>query len=411
MVKHLFSLKSIKGWHHSIAAKITQFLLAGIIIAFATGAFTRWNLIDSFSYQQWVHQAEANAQIATYIVRNVYTTVSVEADNSRQISRIVSEHKLGDADSIIQTGYNPVDELALASVQTHNPTRLFMYQLGEGLKGISNTIDGKERFISAVPILTPSGEFLGSIVSSIGNKSELYAAYDAVLKKSSIILALMLLGTLVLVTVFMRRLFRPVPQLINALTRIAQEETNHSTPYLDKDDEIGRLAGAIEKLRIAMVERNYLQHMQDMSRKLEHMAHHDSLTGLPNRTAFGIALEDRINEVNQGENRFNLLVIDLDNFKPVNDTFGHKAGDDVLGGVAQRLNLLLGQEDVATRQGGNESAVLQHVEHDNVQEGEALAMRIVRALSAPFSWGNHVFSISCSIGITAAPAQGTNAPP
>ena len=185
------------------------------------------------------------------------------------------------------------------------------------------TINGKECFISAVPILAPSGEILGSLISSIGNKSQLYAAYDAMLKKTLVILALILLGTLALVTLFMRRLFRPVPLLINSLTRIAHEQTDHITPYLDQDDEIGRLAAAIEKLRIAMVERDYLQRMQDMSQKMEYMAHHDSLTGFPNRASFSQALDKCIREMNQNGQLFNLLLIDLDNFKPVNDTFGH----------------------------------------------------------------------------------------
>lgn len=101
---------------------------------------------------------------------------------------------------------------------------------------------------------------------------------------------------------FMRRLFRPVPLLINSLTRIAHEETDCITPYLDQDDEIGHLAGAIEKLRVAMKERGYLQRMHEMSQKMEHMAHHDSLTGLPNRVSFGQALDKRVSEIHQDEN-------------------------------------------------------------------------------------------------------------
>ena len=436
MAKSLFSLKAIKGWQHSITGKITQFLLAGIVIAFSAGAFTNWSLIDNFSYQQWVQRAEANAQIMTYIIRNVYTTVSVETSDAGQISRIVSDRQIGDTDSIMQTGYNPVDVLALASVQTHSPTWLFLYTPEKGFVGINNKseegdgiisfpgrlprdvlgnyyvgfaqINGEECFISAVPILTPSGEILGSLISSIGKKSDLYATYDAMLKKSSIIFVLILLVTLALVTMFMRRLFRPVPLLINSLTRIAHEETDCITPYLDQDDEIGHLAGAIEKLRVAMKERGYLQRMHEMSQKMEHMAHHDSLTGLPNRVSFGQALDKRVSEIHQDEKPFNLLLIDLDNFKPVNDTFGHKAGDELLISVAQRLQLLLGPNDIAARLGGDEFAILQHVSDNAIKEANRLAKRIIRALSTPFTWSTHTFSISCSIGITTAPYQGNN---
>ncbi|WP_333495269.1 putative bifunctional diguanylate cyclase/phosphodiesterase [Kluyvera sp. CHPC 1.251] len=434
MNKHLLSFSNIKHWHRSITGKITQFLLAGIVIAFAAGTCTSWSLIDSFSYQQWELRAEANAQILTYIVRNIYTTVSVETSADGQITQITSDHKLGDTDSIIQTGYNPVDVLSLASVQTQHPTWLFLYTPNKGFEGISNSsdvdentisfkgkraedvlakyyigfasINGQECFISSVPIMTPSGTLLGSLVSSIGFKNELYATYDAILKKSSILLALILLGTLALVTLFMRKLFHPVPQLIHSLTRIAHEEIDQTTPYLEQDDEIGRLAGAIEKLRIAMVERDYLQKMQDMSQKMEYMAHHDSLSGLPNRTSFGQVLAEHISDVNLRDKRFNLLLIDLDNFKPVNDTFGHQAGDEVLMSVAQRLKQLLGPHDLAARQGGDEFAILQTVSGDNYAEGERLAQKVILALSAPFTWGSHTFSISCSVGITCAPQQG-----
>lgn len=148
MAKSLFSLKAIKGWQHSITGKITQFLLVGIVIAFSAGAFTNWSLIDSFSYQQWVQRAEANAQIMTYIIRSVYTTVSVETSDAGQISRIVSDRQLGDTDSILQTGYNPVDVLALASVQTHSPTWLFLYTPEKGYVGINNKSENGEGIIS-----------------------------------------------------------------------------------------------------------------------------------------------------------------------------------------------------------------------------------------------------------------------
>lgn len=438
MEKNFLFLKSLKSWHHSITGKITQFVLAGIVIAFITGACASWSLINTISWQQWVHRANANAQIMTYIVRNIYTNVYIETNEHEQIDRIVSENKIGDEESVIQTGYVPVDVLALVSTQTHNSTWLFVTDARQQFSGISNTqdtptlqihfqdssspakvlakyyvgfatIDGQTVFVSAVPIVSPSGKLLGSFVSSIGNKHELYVAYHAMLKKGAFTLLLILLGTLALVTLFMRRRFRAVPQLVTSLTRIAQEETEFVTPYLEQDDEIGRLAAAIEKLRVAMVERDYLQKFQDMSRKMEHMAHHDALTGLPNRTRFSQVLEDRIEQANAGQMRFNLMLIDLDNFKPVNDTFGHKVGDDVLIEVAARLQKVLGPLDIVSRQGGDEFAVLQYIHHDNDQEGEALATKIIQALSTPFHWGQHAFALSCSIGITASPLQGDNA--
>lgn len=80
------------------------------------------------------------------------------------------------------------------------------------------------------------------------------------------------------------------------------------------------------------------------------------------------ALDKRVSEIHQDEKPFNLLLIDLDNFKPVNDTFGHKAGDELLISVAQRLQLLLGPNDIAARLGGDEFAILQHVSDNAIKE-------------------------------------------
>lgn len=83
-------------------------------------------------------------------------------------------------------------------------------------------------------------------------------------------------------------------------------------------------------------------------------------------------------------------MIDLDNFKPVNDTFGHKAGDELLISVAQRLQLLLGPNDIAARLGGDEFAILQHVSDNAIREANRLAKRIIRALRVHHSPGARI---------------------
>lgn len=115
------------------------------------------------------------------------------------------------------------------------------------------------------------------------------------LKKSSIIFVLICTGDAGTGNDVYSQIIPPGSAADCSLTRIAHEETDCITPYLDQDDEIGHLAGAIEKLRVAMEERGYLQRMHDINR--ERLYFHDSLTGLPNRVSFGQALDKRVNEL------------------------------------------------------------------------------------------------------------------
>ena len=131
-------------------------------------------------------------------------------------------------------------------------------------------------------------------------------------------------------------------------------------------------------------------------------ANFDTLTGLPNRQL----LEDRLQRVIAQANRANgevaLLFIDLDRFKPVNDRFGHAAGDDLLRQVARRLENTLRDEDTIARLGGDEFvAVLPDVRgFDGVAK---TAEKIVAVLSEPFRVGEHIVEISCCVGVALYP--------
>jgi diguanylate cyclase (GGDEF)-like protein len=268
-------------------------------------------------------------------------------------------------------------------------------------------IDGVEHFVSALPIVTPTGRLTGAVVSSIGPTHDLYQTRDALTRNSLLILLTVLACTAAAIVVIMRRLFRPVPALIRALMRITQGDFESPTPYQNRKDEIGHLAAAIEKLREAVVEREYLMSLQEAAMRLEHMAHHDALTGLPNRAFLDRALQNAVSTLPAGD-RFNLMMFDLDRFKEVNDTCGHQTGDALLVAVSDRLNLLLGPDDVAARLGGDEFVIVQKVARDARLEAEKLAARIVETLAMPFHVEGRELRIGASVGITCAPDHGEN---
>ena len=139
--------------------------------------------------------------------------------------------------------------------------------------------------------------------------------------------------------------------------------------------------------------------------EIAYLAHHDSLTGLPNRTRF----HERLNETLQklGEGKLAVLSVDLDDFKLVNDTLGHQAGDVLLRAVAGRLKHCARRADMVARLGGDEFAVLLPLE----QEGEAaeMAQAILAGLVRPFPSDGGTVEIGASIGIAVAPRDGRDA--
>jgi diguanylate cyclase (GGDEF)-like protein len=137
---------------------------------------------------------------------------------------------------------------------------------------------------------------------------------------------------------------------------------------------------------------------RELERRLEFQALHDPLTGLPNRALFGDRLEHALARVGRQGGKIAVLFVDLDDFKTVNDSFGHGAGDQLLTAVGDCLRSCLRPADTAARLGGDEFAVLLE-DVEDAGEAVRVAQRIHRALRAPFTLGTHEVSVKASIGI------------
>lgn len=136
-----------------------------------------------------------------------------------------------------------------------------------------------------------------------------------------------------------------------------------------------------------------------LQRQLVHSASHDVLTGLPNRAAFDRTMSTAMASARDGQRQHCLLYVDLDRFKPVNDTAGHAAGDALLKQVAETIRGACRGHDLAARLGGDEFAVL--LEDCPLANGRKVAEKIVRAIaSLAFSWNGRSYRIGASIGVT-----------
>jgi len=169
-------------------------------------------------------------------------------------------------------------------------------------------------------------------------------------------------------------------------------------------DQDGQVTGAV------MVFRD-VSEARAAELKLSHLAHHDILTGLPNRTL----LNDRLNQAialaqrhgNHG-NQVGVLFLDLDRFKPINDSLGHAIGDKLLQEVSRRLVATVRRSDTVSRHGGDEFVVLlSEVRH--FTNAARHAEKIHAALSAPYAIAHHDLRITVSIGISMSPNDGEDA--
>jgi len=148
--------------------------------------------------------------------------------------------------------------------------------------------------------------------------------------------------------------------------------------------------------------------LQAQKYAIEHLAMHDSLTGLPNRRLLSERITLTIALGRRSRTMAALMIFDLDKFKPVNDTFGHEIGDLLLQAVATRTSgILLRSGDTLARLGGDEFVVLlPHI--TEISNTFALAEKIKNAILQPFEIEGHSINISCSIGISVFPDHGDN---
>ncbi len=137
-------------------------------------------------------------------------------------------------------------------------------------------------------------------------------------------------------------------------------------------------------------------------------AHFDPLSGLPNRLLFRDRLDQEISRSQREHMRFAVLFVDLDNFKTVNDTCGHTAGDEVLREAARRIRACVRDSDTVSRLGGDEfTLLLTHI--NGPQHAGRVADLVIRQLSGEFVAGGHQLFLSASIGIATYPEDGSSA--
>jgi len=183
----------------------------------------------------------------------------------------------------------------------------------------------------------------------------------------------------------------------NILTGVANVFLSVKLPLRREDGSIYALCG----ISTDITER------KEIEEHMRHMAQYDGLTHLPNRALFNDRLQQAIISAQRNQGRLALMFIDLDKFKPVNDTYGHAVGDLLLKEVAQRMQDCLRESDTAARVGGDEFVVLLPA-IETEQDAELVGGKILQALNRPFELAGHRLNIGGSIGVAIYPDHGAS---
>ncbi|GAB5342952.1 MULTISPECIES: diguanylate cyclase domain-containing protein [Pseudomonas] len=167
------------------------------------------------------------------------------------------------------------------------------------------------------------------------------------------------------------------------------------TPVFDVQGVVTHFIAVLHNFRVADEDRI----------RMQQLAFHDALTGLPNRSLFLSLLTQAVNQATRQQQPLALMFIDLDRFKSINDTLGHACGDKLLVAVAERLSQSVRRSDVVCRLSGDEFAILVSG-MDQAAQVEALAEKLVAAINQPFVIEGHCINTYISVGISLFSAGG-----
>jgi diguanylate cyclase (GGDEF)-like protein len=193
------------------------------------------------------------------------------------------------------------------------------------------------------------------------------------------------------------------------LEKLIQEKTSDlmatNQQLLNKTKELEHTK---EQLTKDISERILVENQFKMQKSvLHHQAHHDPLTGLPNRLLFSQRLKESIEVAKREKRKFAIFFIDLDKFKEINDSLGHDVGDSVLKAVARILRSSIRKEDILARLAGDEFTIMIE-EIGDKRDASSLAHNILKIFSEPIYIDDHALYLTCSIGISLYPQDTDN---
>ncbi|SDX19567.1 diguanylate cyclase (GGDEF) domain-containing protein [Collimonas sp. OK242] len=273
-----------------------------------------------------------------------------------------------------------------------------------GFRGTGITINAKGvEELSSMVTVPSTGWFVVARIPTAEVFHPIQAMRNFFLKNTLVVL----FGTIAILMLVLPRLLRPLTSAAQAMREMADGTRPLAPLPVRRRDEVGDLVLGFNYLVERLYEKEAALKASEAS--MAFMAHHDALTGLYNRTMLEDRLQQAVVRAQREGSHFALLFCDLDDFKPINDQYGHAAGDGVLHQVAARLLDERRGTDTVARLGGDEFVILLTDLSDAHSGAIVVAQQLLETLSIPFNVGGKIFELSASIGIALYPGIGVSA--
>ncbi|MDH2917993.1 MAG: EAL domain-containing protein [Sideroxydans sp.] len=383
--------------HASAIVKRMQFNNL-LIIASVTLVMT--TLLSVLMYVDAKKEQVARAEtLAHLLVQNLQPALLFQDDTMLQqgLSVLSQQHEIlnaqiYDVQGVLRNAYRHPDSRVLAAPKFV----LNDYQ--------NNWLELWSRLYTVMPVrnVAANGELLGQLVLT----TDMAEPREEILFEIASIFFIGLCSFLVM-AYRLQKLAEPMEAMLTSMRRVmpAHDETI-GLPVKQRKD-IGDITDVFNAMVVEIEQRDAALSLELAQRKaaeaqLEITAKYDVVTRLPNRHAFNSEIELAYKRFVAAHSNFALMFIDLDNFKYVNDNFGHNAGDLLLLSVGERIRHLLRAEDFVARIGGDEFVVIVH-NFSELEQVSRIAEKIIEQLRKPFVLGENEAFIGASIGITTCP--------
>uniref|UniRef100_UPI003BABBF48 putative bifunctional diguanylate cyclase/phosphodiesterase n=1 Tax=Stappia sp. TaxID=1870903 RepID=UPI003BABBF48 len=196
-----------------------------------------------------------------------------------------------------------------------------------------------------------------------------------------------------------RTILQPITNIVSEIDRLQRGDLSGEISNTERGDEIGRISQSVTRLKVALEQNEMLARDREKKQEeLEFAATHDTLTGLANRSAFDAHLNALMQSDRRRRKQVCFVLADLDGFKPINDAYGHGAGDAVLRTLANRYCKLVRSGDMVARLGGDEFALLFALDAEH-RDPTAIARRVLEATALPIEYEGRQLRVGVSIGV------------
>lgn len=272
----------------------------------------------------------------------------------------------------------------------------------EQIRSRSESMSHLSDKVSLVSPIMLDGQAVGTVVL-FADMRELRSRIISTLVTALLILCIATITAYLLSTRMQEIISKPILNLAETMRQVSESKDFSLRATKPGNDEIGQLYDGFNEMLQEIEERNLT--LRQRQEHLQELAHFDTLTRLPNRVLFHDRLQQAMNLALRNDQAIAVMFLDLDSFKDINDTLGHRTGDLLLQQVANRMELVLRDCDTVARLGGDEFTIFaQNVK--TPANACKIAHKIQDLFEIPYCLDGQQIFVTCSIGITLFPTDG-----